>query len=98
MEAVILIGIQGTGKSTFCRERFFSTHIRLNLDMLRTRHRENLLFKACLDAKQPVVIDNTNVGAVERAGYIADARAAGQLKHLSVAEKNELLFGLGINF
>jgi predicted kinase len=25
MEAVILIGIQGSGKSTFCRERFFDT-------------------------------------------------------------------------
>ena len=77
MEAVILIGIQGTGKSTFCRERFFSTHVRLSLDMLKTRHRETLLFKACLDAKQPLVIDNTNVCAVERASYIADARAAG---------------------
>jgi len=77
MEAVILIGIQGTGKSTFCRERFFSTHVRLSLDMLKTRHRETLLFKACLDAKQPLVIDNTNVCAAERASYIADARAAG---------------------
>jgi predicted kinase len=28
MEAVILCGIQGTGKSTFCRERFFDTHRR----------------------------------------------------------------------
>jgi predicted kinase len=77
MEAVILIGIQGTGKSTFCRERFFNTHIRLNLDMLKTRHREGLLFKACLDAKQPIVVDNTNVRAMERALYLADARAAG---------------------
>jgi predicted kinase len=43
MEAVILIGIQGSGKSTFCRERFFNTHIRINLDMLKTRHRERYL-------------------------------------------------------
>jgi predicted kinase len=45
--------------------------------MLKTRHRENLLLRACLDAKQAVVIDNTNVSAAERARYIADARAAG---------------------
>ena len=43
MEAVILIGIQGSGKSTFYRERFFDTHVRINLDMLKTRQREKLL-------------------------------------------------------
>ena len=37
MQVVILIGIQGSGKSTFCRKRFFDTHVRINLDMLRTR-------------------------------------------------------------
>ena len=40
MEAVILIGIQGAGKSTFYKDRFFNTHVRINLDMLKTRHRE----------------------------------------------------------
>src|SRR4051812_8782542 len=37
MEAVILIGIQGSGKSTFYRERFFDTHVRVSLDLLKTR-------------------------------------------------------------
>ena len=60
MEAVILCGIQATGKSTFCHSRLYSTHIRLNLDMLKTRHREDVLFEACLRAKQPFVVDNTN--------------------------------------
>ncbi len=77
MQAVIFCGIQGTGKSTFYRERFFWTHLRLNLDMLRTRHREALLVRACLDAKQPFVIDNTNPTAAERARYILPAKAAG---------------------
>jgi predicted kinase len=77
MEAVILVGIQGTGKSTFYKERFFATHIRINLDMLKTRHREKLLVRACLDAKQPFVVDNTNVSAEQRARYIDVARAAG---------------------
>jgi hypothetical protein len=39
VEAVIYIGLQGAGKSTFCRERLFHTHVRLSLDMLKTRHR-----------------------------------------------------------
>lgn len=77
MEAVLLIGIQASGKSTFFRERFFDTHVRLNLDMLRTRHRERLLLRACLSAKQPFVVDNTNPLQAERAGYIDPAREAG---------------------
>ncbi|MDB5300287.1 MAG: hypothetical protein JWO87_1950 [Phycisphaerales bacterium] len=76
MIAVIFCGVQGSGKSTFFRERFFDTHLRLNLDMLRTRHRENLLLRACLDAKQPFVVDNTNPTARERAKYIAAASDA----------------------
>ena len=60
MEAVILVGIQASGKTTFYRERFFETHVRLSLDMLRTRHRERLLVAACVAAQQPFVVDNTN--------------------------------------
>ena len=77
MEAVILIGIQGTGKSTFCRERLFHTHVRINLDMLQSRYRETVLLTACLNAKQPFVVDNTNASREERARYIAAARSAG---------------------
>jgi len=39
MEAVILIGIQGSGKSTFYRDRFFNTHVRINLNILKRRSR-----------------------------------------------------------
>jgi len=77
MEVVIFVGVQGSGKSTFYRERFFDTHVRINLDMLRTRHREQLLFAACLAGKQPCVIDNTNATPADRARYIAAAREAG---------------------
>jgi predicted kinase len=77
MEAVIFVGIQGAGKSTFYRERFFDTHVRINLDMLRTRNRERILLQACLLAQQPFVVDNTNVRAAERAVYVAPAKAAG---------------------
>ncbi len=77
MEAVIFVGIQASGKSTFYRERFFDTHVRINLDMLRTRQREQILFAACLQAQQPFVIDNTNPLPADRARYIEPARAAG---------------------
>lgn len=77
VEAVIFVGVQGSGKSTFYRERFFDTHVRINLDMLRTRHREELLFAACLAARQPFVIDNTNPTAADRARYVGAAREVG---------------------
>jgi predicted kinase len=77
MEAVLFCGIQATGKSSFYRERFFRTHVRINLDMLGTRHREALLLRACLEGKQPFVVDNTNISAQDRARYIAAARNAG---------------------
>ena len=76
-EAIIFTGLQGAGKSTFYRERFFNTHLRLNLDMLRTRRREALLFDACLAGRTSFVADNTNPTVEERARYIAPARAAG---------------------
>ena len=77
MEAVIFTGLQGSGKSSFYKERFFDTHLRINLDMLKTRHREKLLLQASLAMKQPFVVDNTNLTAQDRTRYILPARAAG---------------------
>jgi predicted kinase len=77
MELVILIGMQASGKSTFCKERFFDTHVRINLDMLRTRVREGKLFEACLVARLKVVIDNTNPTPEARRRYIEPAKARG---------------------
>ena len=77
MQAIIFIGIQGAGKSTFYREYFLDTHIRINLDMLKTRHREKLIFQACLSAKQQFVIDNTNPTVEDRKRYIIPAKQQG---------------------
>lgn len=71
MQGVIFIGLQASGKSTFYQQNLSKTHIRLSLDMLNTRHREKLLLAACLVAKQPVVIDNTNPTEIERHAYIS---------------------------
>jgi len=76
VEAVIFIGLQGAGKSTFFKERFFDTHLRINLDMLNTRHRERKLLEACIETSQPFVVDNTNPTRMERAVYIQAAKEA----------------------
>lgn len=76
-ETVIFMGIPGCGKSTFFRKTFFDSHVRINLDMLRTRNREKILFEACLKAKQSFVIDNTNVQKVDREWYIQTAKEHG---------------------
>ena len=44
--AIIFIGIQACGKSTFYRERF-SDIVHINLDTLRTRKKENKLLEEC---------------------------------------------------
>jgi predicted kinase len=77
LEAVILVGIQGAGKSTFYKERFAGTHARINLDELKTREREREFFEECLRGKRSFVVDNTNMKVADRARYIAAARAAG---------------------
>ena len=77
MEVVIFVGIQGAGKSTFFKQRFFDTHVRINLDMLRTKNREKLLFEACLEAKQKCVVDKTNLTREEREKYIVEAKRFG---------------------
>lgn len=77
MEAVIFVGVQGSGKTSFYLDRFFQTHVRISLDMLRTRYRERVLLTACLESKQPFVIDNTNPLPEDRARYVGLARAAG---------------------
>ena len=77
MEAVVFIGVQATGKSSFFRERLFDTHVRLNLDMLRTRHRESILLRACIEGKARFVVDNTNPSREDRRRYIEPAREAG---------------------
>ncbi|MDQ0171272.1 ATP-binding protein [Paenibacillus tundrae] len=74
MECIIFVGIQASGKSTFYQANFFKTHMRINLDMLRTRHREQIYLTASLEAKQPFVIDNTNPTIEERKKYIDAAK------------------------
>src|SRR5438094_9732628 len=74
MEAVIFCGIQGSGKSTFYKEHFFKTHVRISLDLLKTRLRENMFLQTCFAVQQSFVIDNTNATKRERHKYIEKAK------------------------
>ena len=77
MEAVVLCGVQGSGKTTLYRDRFLDTHVRVSMDLLRTRHREAAFVELCLTTRQPFVVDNTNPTAADRRRYVEPARAAG---------------------
>jgi predicted kinase len=74
MHLILLTGIPGSGKSTFYYQHFFHTHMRVNLDMLRTRNRENRLIEFCFQTQMPFVVDNTNVLREERKIYIEAAK------------------------
>lgn len=74
---VLFIGLPATGKSTFYKERFFLTHVRINRDLLKTARREELLIKASLEGKTKFVVENTNLTRAVRANYIARAREEG---------------------
>ena len=77
MQLIIFTGVQASGKSSFYLLNLHHSHLRINLDMLKTRHRENLIFEACLASKAKCVIDNTNPTKADRARYIERAKAAG---------------------
>jgi predicted kinase len=77
MEAVVLCGIQGSGKTTLYRDRFLATHVRVGMDLLRTRRREAAFVALCLETRQPFVVDNTNPTPADRRRYVEPAREAG---------------------
>lgn len=77
MQLIIFTGVQASGKSSFYLLNLSHSHLRINLDMLKTRHRENLIFEACLASKTKTVIDNTNPTKADRAHYIQRAKNAG---------------------
>lgn len=63
-ELCVLIGLQASGKTTFCRQAFGGTHVRVSKDDFpNARHRQARqmrLIEAALLAGRGVVVDNTN--------------------------------------
>ena len=72
----IMIGIQASGKSRFCAEKL-AGYVRVNLDTLHPRNKENMAIEDAISRQVDLVIDNTNPTVDDRAKYICRARAAG---------------------
>jgi predicted kinase len=81
MELVLLIGLQGSGKSSFYRERFAETHALVSKDLMpharRRDTRQQRLIQEALAAGRSVVVDNTNPTPESRAPLIALGKARG---------------------
>ncbi len=80
-EVVVFCGLQGSGKSSFYRERFAATHALVSRDRFRnhrrpTRRQAALIEEALRDGRS-VVVDNTNPTPTDRAAILAIARAHG---------------------
>ena len=66
---VVMIGIQGSGKSSFCRE-YLSSYKRISLDELQTRNKERAAIITTLDNGIDIVVDNTNPTIEDRKKYL----------------------------
>lgn len=75
-KAYIMIGIQGSGKSEFCR-RYLPDVERINRDTLKTRNNEKRIIADCYARGVDYVVDNTNPTKEDRARYIPAAKAEG---------------------
>lgn len=73
MESIVFVGIQATGKSSFFRERFSRTHVRLEASTPKTPE----LLNECVERRRPFVVDHTNHTVEARAPFIKLARQRG---------------------
>lgn len=74
---VIMMGLQGSGKSTFYTMHLSDDFVRVNLDTLKTRHQEKLLIDDCIENGKSYAVDNTNPTRLDRERYILTAKEAG---------------------
>lgn len=81
MEVVVFVGLQASGKSTYYRSHFASTHVLVSKDLLRNNRnrvrRQRDLATAALQRGESVVVDNTNPTTADRAPLVALARSFG---------------------
>jgi predicted kinase len=81
MDLVILIGLQGSGKSSFCRASFVGTHDWVSKDCFPNNRnptrRQRQLLEDALGAGQSVVVDNTNATREDREALIVLGRSFG---------------------
>jgi predicted kinase len=80
-ECIILVGLQGAGKTTLYRRHFADSHAHVSMDLFPSaRHKAARLLRelaGALDGGRSVVVDNTNPTAAVRAPIIRAARERG---------------------
>ncbi|AUX25412.1 kinase [Sorangium cellulosum] len=81
---VVLMGLQGAGKTSFTRARWPGGHVHVSKDHFprRAKHkdaRQERLIAAALGEGRSVVVDNTHPTALVRAPLVALGRAHGAL-------------------
>jgi predicted kinase len=81
LECAILIGLPGSGKSTFFRQRLAATHEHVSKDLFpnarNRQERQDASIRAALKRGASVAVDNTNVSREERAAIVRIAREFG---------------------
>lgn len=74
MQLIIFIGLQASGKSTFFRTYFATTHAHISKDLLRNNknkdRRQTQLIESAFESGRSVVVDNTNPTIEVRASLI----------------------------
>lgn len=71
--AIIFVGIQGCGKTTFFRKRiepYMKDWKHISMDELHNRNKEAAMVRECIENRQSFVIDNTNPTKEERKRYL----------------------------
>jgi predicted kinase len=81
LELVVFTGLQASGKTTFYRERFATTHVHVSKDLWpnarKKEQRQRRLIGEHLQAGRSVVVDNTNPTAIEREPLMRIGRELG---------------------
>jgi predicted kinase len=78
LECIVLIGLPGSGKTTFYTTRFAGTHAHVSRDLrLSSAGTQPEQVRRHLAAGRSVVVDNTHLTAKDRVAIIAMARASG---------------------
>ena len=78
--AIIFIGIQASGKTTYFH-KYFSEYVHINLDTLHTRNKERLLLEESIRVRKNFAVDNTNPTMRDREKYIRLAKENGYYVH-----------------
>ncbi len=76
-EAVIFVGLPGSGKTTYYQEHFAASHVHVSLDLLRTADRQRAVIQEALATGKSFVLDNTSATRAVRQPFVAEAKADG---------------------